>query len=407
MLIVIVFFCVNGLAQPREVARITVLVTAQPSQEKGVVTSKAETVNGKLLVRVGIQESGKEIAVAPGTYLLLRFDASSGAVGFDFSPPGILEIPQGRYHLPKDVIGILRGVNPGTATISVKELRPRASSGNGNPSGTTSPNWSGYEILGTNFTSVTGQWQVPSVSGDAGSSSASWIGIDGATNNSLIQVGTEQDWNSGILGIGQGPSYYAWWEVLPEPETQLPNHVTVGDVMLAEITRTNVAAGVWTIKLLNENWNWTATVQTTYTGPLDSAEWIEEAPSVCQSNACSILQLADYSLTHFDGESTNIGPANLTASESLNMVQGGVTVSSPSDPCDAGFNVVYGGTSPASPCNSGGGENCSTKKCSPPAICCDCTAIVCTTEANCQRMCGNSRRSPKKPDITTPERLMP
>ena len=72
--------------------------------------------------------------------------------------------------------------------------------------GWESSNWSGYaETSSSPYTSVSGQWTVPTVTGPNGSYSAAWVGIDGFNNSSLIQTGTEQDYSN---GSGQ---YSAWW----------------------------------------------------------------------------------------------------------------------------------------------------------------------------------------------------
>lgn len=42
--------------------------------------------------------------------------------------------------------------------------------------------------------------------------SSTWIGIDGATNTSLIQTGTQQNTSGGST------SYFAWYEILPSAE---------------------------------------------------------------------------------------------------------------------------------------------------------------------------------------------
>ncbi|MGA8296249.1 MAG: G1 family glutamic endopeptidase [Acidimicrobiales bacterium] len=71
--------------------------------------------------------------------------------------------------------------------------------------GWASTNWSGYAATSsTPYTSVSGQWTVPTVTGPNGSYSAAWVGIDGYSNSDLIQTGTEQDYSNG----GQ---YSAWW----------------------------------------------------------------------------------------------------------------------------------------------------------------------------------------------------
>ncbi len=55
-----------------------------------------------------------------------------------------------------------------------------------------STNWSGEAETGQEdgFSSISGSWTVPEVSGAATSFSASWIGIDGFGNITLIQTGT-------------------------------------------------------------------------------------------------------------------------------------------------------------------------------------------------------------------------
>jgi len=58
--------------------------------------------------------------------------------------------------------------------------------------GTT--NWAGYVDTAGNAGSVSGEWSVPDVVPSQSSVySATWLGIDGWNDNSLIQAGTEQD----------------------------------------------------------------------------------------------------------------------------------------------------------------------------------------------------------------------
>src|SRR5262249_40886574 len=154
-------------------------------------------VNGNPSVRLGLEVDGRTVGVITGTYIFLKFDA----IGFEFSPPGIVEPISETIHLPEGVIGILRAVNPGVAKIVVKAVTPPAAGGNGNPNGKHSPNWSGYIIDGGPFTKIVGHWTVPTVTNDAGSHSDTWVGIDGHSSEGLIQAGTTQDWNSGVLGI--------------------------------------------------------------------------------------------------------------------------------------------------------------------------------------------------------------
>ena len=134
-----------------------------------------------------------------------------------------------------DHVATLNGL-PGTGLPGFGHVRPLSSGrpvpsswprphalvpvpGDGRPTGdsTTVPidnestNWSGYVDVGTGarFTGISGSWTVPTVGPSPSSASSTWVGIDGDTNASLIQAGTEQDWGP------QGVLYYAWYEMLP------------------------------------------------------------------------------------------------------------------------------------------------------------------------------------------------
>ena len=83
-----------------------------------------------------------------------------GAVGYSIYPPGIVETLPGLYSRPDNVIGVLRCIKPGKATISVKGFSARAKAISrlfGEQSGA----WSGYSIVGGPFTSISGSWTVP------------------------------------------------------------------------------------------------------------------------------------------------------------------------------------------------------------------------------------------------------
>ncbi|WP_051343865.1 G1 family glutamic endopeptidase [Alicyclobacillus herbarius] len=242
--------------------------------------------------------------------------------------------------------------------------------------GWTSQNWSGYAISGDSgsFTSIVGNWSVPEVkasgAGEPGSGgggwwqrllrwlclwlgcetgwapdtySATWIGIDGFTDTQLIQVGTAQNV---IAGQAQ---YYAWWEILPSPETVIPPAaypVQPGDQMTATITRQE--DGRWRISLWNQSQGWVfVRSNLSYDGPLMSAEWIEEAPEVDGQ----LATLADFGSVTFTGCSVNGSPVRLQPANAGAMVQGGEVVAVPSVPAKTGdaFTIAYGSQSPSPP----------------------------------------------------------
>jgi len=229
-------------------------------------------------------------------------------------------------------------------------------------------NWSGYAETGT-FTGVSGTWTVPTVSPSASATySSSWVGVDGFSDSSLIQTGTEDDYYSGAA------HYSAWWEILPAAETPLPTSsypVAPGDTMSAKIWETSATTGFgrwgshkWDIVIADSTRGWSFTTTQNYNGPGTSAEWILEAPEVNGR----IATLATYSESpaagtgDFDnagildsvvssGTPTYTGAALNYTKDSGVMIQNGVHVSTPGAPDAAltAFNMAYGATVPAAP----------------------------------------------------------
>ncbi|MFY9840302.1 MAG: G1 family glutamic endopeptidase, partial [Xanthobacteraceae bacterium] len=219
----------------------------------------------------------------------------------------------------------------------------------------------GYAVTqGGPFASVTGSWTVPEVFSDGGPESATWVGIDGDGNNSVIQVGTEQDYYGGFLGsgVGAGPSYSAWYELYPAGPVTIPKPVSPGDQITASVsfggqgTPVPGTSAPWVITISDSTQNWVFTTTQTYEGALSSAEWIEEAPQYCIINDCWYLALADYGWVTFDsGDFLNGNSPNFNTGEELAISQWAHIVSMPSDP-DAdldGFTVEYGPNKPPPP----------------------------------------------------------
>jgi hypothetical protein len=233
-----------------------------------------------------------------------------------------------------------------------------------------SSNWSGYALSqtsppglpcvpasGKTYTAVSGTWTVPAVTGGGRQSaySAAWTGIDGFTNSSLIQAGTEQDVIKGVA------HYAAWWEILPAAETVIPS-ITVepGDSITVSIVQ--VAGTSWKITLTDNGQPGTPghvaqppfwTTQT-YTGPGTSAEWILEAPQV----GGRIATLAPYGSTNFDLGSADSASPGLVGGTSGELTQSSffrstvVSIASAPDtgtPAGDGFATAYGSVAPAAP----------------------------------------------------------
>ena len=209
----------------------------------------------------------------------------------------------------------------------------------------TSTNWSGYAVVGSGMTHATGTWKIPFVNpprrARAALFSSTWVGIDGFNDGNLIQAGTEQDWVNGAA------FYQAWWEILPAPETPIQSMaVHPGDTMSVSI-----ATGVpnWTIAVTDVTTSQSFVTHQPYTGPLTSAEWIQEAPTV----GAHVAKLAPDSTVVFDSGTVNGSSPGLVSSEAGAMFHGRKQISSPSlpdtDVAPDGFAVAYGKRAPAPP----------------------------------------------------------
>ncbi|HEY8028784.1 MAG TPA: G1 family glutamic endopeptidase [Gaiellaceae bacterium] len=224
-----------------------------------------------------------------------------------------------------------------------------------------SSNWFGYnqgslEQGGKLFTSITGDWTVPTVSqhtaGQAEDSS-DWIGIGGgcvdagctATDSTLIQAGTEQDVSGGVA------SYSAWWELVPAPSISISMTVGPGDHMHASLAELVAGSNAWTITLQDVTRNETFTQTVPYSSTSLTAEWIEETPLILGTNA-GFAALPNLTSPVFDLATVNGAPANLTSSEQMQLIDSnGNVIGSPSAPdSDAdGFNACTWATSCAAP----------------------------------------------------------
>jgi Peptidase A4 family len=238
----------------------------------------------------------------------------------------------------------LFGFGPSTAAVTAPLVSHRpAIVATRVSAGWTSTNWSGYATsVSSPARSVVGHWKVPTVSATTHNTySSSWTGIDGFTNSSLIQTGTEQDWVNGR------PFYAAWWEILPAPETIIPTlTIHPGDSMSASIAQRTTTT-TWDITITDVTTGQSFHTTQAYSGPGASVEWIQEAPSVNGR----IAKLAHYGKTTFDMSALNGAFAVLSATNAGTMVQNGRKVSSPSlpDSDKEGFAMKYGATAPPPP----------------------------------------------------------
>ncbi len=204
------------------------------------------------------------------------------------------------------------------------------------PGAVQSSNWSGYAVTGTSFTKALGSWVVPKVtncSTNPNSYSSFWVGIDGYSDTTVEQIGTDSDCN------GTTPVYYAWYEFYPNAAVLISGiTVTPGDNMGATVS---FAGSTFTLKINDHTTGKIFTKSGTLSGALrTSAEWIAEAPS----DSLGILPLADFTKVSMGIDYTSVndtdwavdsavtGPISDFGSvvEKITMVNGAITKAQPS-----------------------------------------------------------------------------
>jgi hypothetical protein len=176
-LLSLLFFCPASAQEARVAAHFTVHVVAAADARQ---FPHVKVMDGMPTITLGREEDGQTFELPVETYILVRFAQTAGVQGYEVSPlHGVLESPSGLVHMPMGVMGVLRAVNAGTATITVKAVPKGSPTQNANPGGTVGPNWSGYALSGGPFSFIQGQWQVPKVQEEGGSHfSSTWVGIE-------------------------------------------------------------------------------------------------------------------------------------------------------------------------------------------------------------------------------------
>ena len=185
-----------------------------------------------------------------------------------------------------------------------------------------SANWAGFVSatdlsvpLKRSVTDVRGTWRVPTVvsSGTQDTASAIWVGIDGSSDKTVEQIGTEQDWT-----MGQ-PVYFAWFEMFPARGFMLTEFpIAPGDEVSAEVQF--IPKNKFLLSITNLTQNAGFSIIRKRSARRTSAEWIVEAPFFRR-----ILSLMDFETVSFSGCSTTIedieGPINSNAwqNESITM----------------------------------------------------------------------------------------
>jgi hypothetical protein len=224
-----------------------------------------------------------------------------------------------------------------------------------------SANWSGYADNNDTYNSVASSWTEPAVNcansggggllgglgsllGGVGAASSFWVGLDGYTSTSVEQLGTDSDCNSGT------PSYYAWYEMYPNPSVQLPSQygVNPGDKMTAWVaSNANGTSFYLAMKDATAGWQF-STTQAGSGFARSSAEVVAEAPSSCNLLFCSEVPLADFGQVPFSNAALmnaggKAGSLSAFNANQITMASNGTTLATPSalSPDGSAFSVTW------------------------------------------------------------------
>jgi hypothetical protein len=206
---------------------------------------------------------------------------------------------------------------------------------------------------------VSASWIVPTVTGPKSGTtySAVWVGIDGYSDSTVEQVGTEQNVVNGTAEYG------AWWEMYSsgkgQPEQPI-NSMTIepGDSITASVTyiTSGTYSGYFLLSIVdnsrsNDSFStYESSSQTqSPTANRSSAEWIVEAPTV----GGSVASVANFGSVTFTNASATIngttGPINDSAwqSQAINMGSNTTTYTTTSELTASGtsFVVTYDSSS--------------------------------------------------------------
>ncbi len=177
----------------------------------------------------------------------------------------------------------------------------------------TSSNWAGYVASGGRFTSVSGTWTVPPVTGGTQPTEvvAIWVGLDGRGTSTLEQIGTL----SGMLGGTQ--SYEVWYEVVPQPPVYVRLPIKPGDSVTASVTTSG--NGAFTLFIRNNTTGAAfSTLQPSRGAELVTAEAVAEAPAMIGGPA----PLPNFGTVNFTNVRANGHPIGTFRWDGLSMSRG-------------------------------------------------------------------------------------
>lgn len=208
----------------------------------------------------------------------------------------------------------------------------------------SSRNWAGYAVEAKDVTLIHSAWKVPSVAPTADAFSSSWIGIGGASSDTLIQAGTTQYIENGVA------KYFAWIEMLPQPADLIaPGTLRIRPGDAVGVTIRSMGGNDWQVKFENASSGQQFTRTVTYASCTCSAEWIEEEPTVITDTSQGLTPLANFGAVTFSDAYAKVGAKTQSLRQlsvtpiTLKNGQGQVLASSGDlSPSGNHFTITYG-----------------------------------------------------------------
>ncbi|MFD1675076.1 G1 family glutamic endopeptidase [Alicyclobacillus fodiniaquatilis] len=205
----------------------------------------------------------------------------AAAVGTFFDSHGVPFVHAGQTSLQHRLSIQIPTRHASTSSMFASDTSTSSTSMPQNTQG--SGNWAGYvasPAQGANgYTSVSGQWTVPNITGSEDSVAAQWIGLGGVSSDDLLQMGTIEQFENGqaVADI--------FWEKLPANAKNVMT-VPIGSTIDASIAKTS-SGTTWDVSFTahtpdgkTESKTIAVQLNSAYAeGVGTSAEWISEDPS--------------------------------------------------------------------------------------------------------------------------------
>ena len=162
-------------------------------------------------------------------------------------------------------------------------------------------NWSGFAKTSATaqaFTSVSAKWTQPKVKcGIEDQMSATWVGLDGATNGTV-----EQDGTTGWCFRGHA-TYFTWYEMFPAGSVTVGKSLKPGDKITASVVRSGTSYKLAVKDATHSGASFSKTKSCALATCTDeSIEWIQERPAFSTTGIIPLANFGSWKATAVAGK---------------------------------------------------------------------------------------------------------